>query len=379
MRLMPSRTMIPTLLASALLLGACAGFATGTGTASGSGGVSGGGEVLGAAALIACPELGGASALGGRFTADARLNVKVAAFVQAAKDLVAVSRQVEAEVEGACRKIGADLGVTPEAMARVDGPGGRAKGACAALAAKIDGILSGGVQVQAEYTPPRCEVNASAKAQCESTCKVEVDPGEIVARCEPARLSGRCEGTCSGRCEGTCKGACAGNCSATDAQGRCVGRCSGECKGSCEGTCHARCEGTWRAPRCEGQVQPPSVDADCRASCSARAEFTSQCTRPALTLKASQEAALVGTLLASATAHVPALLVAQVKLGRQAAGQIQALVRLGSELQGKLDGAGNKAIACVSAAAAAVVEASASINVSVQASASVSGRVGATI
>ena len=77
--------------------------------------------------------------------------------------------------------------------------------------------------------------------------------------------------------------------------------------------------------------------------------------------------------------HVPALLVAQFKLGRQAAGEIATLVRLGSDLSGRLEGAGNRAIACVSAAASAVVEASASINVSVQASASVSGKVGASI
>lgn len=376
-----SMTKRAPILASALLLGACAGF-VGSGSATGSGSGSGlsGADLFGAATTIACPELTSAgSALGGRFTANARLNVKVAAFVQAAKDLAAVSRQAELEVEGACRKMGADLGIGAAAMAAADGPGGKAKGACAALSAKIDGILSGGVRVEAEVTPPRCEVNASAKTQCEASCEVEVDPGEIVARCEPAKLSGRCEGTCSGRCEGKCEGTCSGNCSLKDAQGRCIGDCSGECQGRCSGTCHARCEGRWQAPRCEGSVQGPSVDADCKASCSARAEITSQCTRPSVKLKASQEAALVGKLLASATVHVPTLLVAQFKLGKRAAGQIQALARLGRELQGKLAGAGDKAVACVSAAAAAVASASVSVNVSVQASASVSGKVGAGV
>ncbi len=379
------RAAIP-LLASTLLLGACVGFATGSGqgtgsgSASASGGGGGGGGLLGAIEGVACPELTGrGSALGAKFTADARLNVKVASFVQASKDLVAVSMAVESEVAEACRKMGADLGVDANSMGRVDGPGGAAKGACAALSAKIDAALSGGIKVEAHYTPPQCTVNASAKAACEGHCKVEADPGEIVAHCEPAKLSGRCEGTCSGRCEGTCKGQCAGECSAKDAQGRCVGSCSGECKGSCSGTCHARCEGSWKAPRCEGHVTPPSVDADCKASCSTRAEITSQCTKPSLTLKASQSTALVGKLLATATVHVPALLVAEFKLGRQAAKDIQVLVRLGRELEGKLQGAGNKAIACVGAAATAVAEASVSINVSVQASASVSGKVGAGI
>ena len=259
----------------------------------------------------------------------------------------------------------------PDCSAAVEGPAGGAKGACAGLSAKIDAALTGGIKIEASYEPPHCQINASAKASCDATCKVEVDPGEIVAKCEPAKLSGTCEGTCNGQCSGEC--------TAKDAQGRCVGQCKGECHGSCSATCHAHCEGSWKAPKCEGHVTPPSVDADCQASCKARAEITSECTKPHLELKASQNTALVGKLLASAAVHVPTLLVAEVKLGRQAAGEIRTLVRLGNELSGRLKGAGNRAIACVSAAASAAVQASASISVSVQASASVSGKVGASI
>lgn len=376
-----TRRLLVVLAPAALGLGiGCQGFATGSSNASGSASGISAADVLGAGQAVACPELvSGGSVLSAKFDANAQINAKVAAFVQAAKDLRAVAGQVEVEVETACKKMGADLGMAPNELAAVDGPAGGAKGACAALSAKIQGILAGGVSVEASYEPPKCEVNASAKASCEGTCEVEVDPGEIVASCEPAKLSGTCEGTCQGQCEGTCNGQCAGECSAKDAQGNCVGSCSGECKGSCSGTCHARCEGSWKAPKCEGSVRPPSVDADCKASCKARAEITSQCTKPSLDLKASANTAAVGKLLASASVHVPALLVAQFKLGRQAAGEIATLVRLGSDLSGRLEGAGSRAIACVSAAASVVVEASASINVSVQASASVSGKVGASI
>ena len=74
----------------------------------------------------------------------------------------------------------------------------------------------GGVKIEANYTPPKCDVDASARARCDGRCKVDVDPGEIVAKCTPAKLSGRCQGTCKGQCDGRCSGQCDGNCAVKD-------------------------------------------------------------------------------------------------------------------------------------------------------------------
>ncbi len=92
------------------------------------------GRGFGALDAAACPELGGnADALRARYAADARVNGKIRAFVQAAKDLGAVSLQIEAEAAEACQRMGTDLGVTPQEMAPRSEPGGKATGSCAAL------------------------------------------------------------------------------------------------------------------------------------------------------------------------------------------------------------------------------------------------------
>lgn len=330
------------------------------------------------AGAVACPALSsGGDAFGVKYTAQAALNAKIGAFVQAAKDLQRLAVKWDAEVTGACRKIGGDIGVAPPAMQASDNATA-SQAACGAVAAKIRGMLAGGASIQAKYTPPKCQVDASARARCDARCKVDVDPGEIVAQCTPAKLSGRCQGTCKGQCDGRCSGQCEGNCAVKDAQGRCAGKCEGTCRGKCDATCHASCEGTWQAPKCEGHVTPPKVDADCKASCDASVKFSAQCSKPQLDVKASANAQALGKLVASLSANLPVLIAAQVKLGKEIAGEVQTLVRLGGELRGKLQGAGEQAIACVTASASAVATASVSINVSFKASASVSGAVGAS-
>jgi hypothetical protein len=355
---------------------ACDPFAGGAANAQGTGSGNGSSNVLGALNAVACPELsGGGSALRGSYTGKASLNVKIAAFVQAAKDLLSVSTRMDAEVTAACKRMGKDLGV-PEVQMQPRPDVAASTAACEAVSAKIGATLKGSASLKTSFTPPKCEVNAAARASCEGTCKVEVEPAEIVAKCEPAKLSGRCEGTCKGQCDGTCKGTCQGECAVKDAQGRCAGQCKGTCQGSCSATCHASCQGEWRAPKCEGHVTPPKVDADCKASCDASAKITAQCTKPALDIQASADAQALGAVIATLRANLPVLVSAQVKLGKEIAGDVQTLVRIGGQLRGQLGDAGAKAVACVSAAATAVASASVSINVSFKASASVSGKAG---
>lgn len=207
---------------------------------------------------------------------------------------------------------------------------------------------------------------------------MQIDPGQIIAQCEPARLSGYCQGRCMGRCEGQCNGTCRGQCSATDAQGRCVGQCNGECDGGCSATCHARCEGTWQAPQCQGMVRPPSADADCQASCRAHADVNASCTPALVNVRTNTNAEMAMRLGATLQANLPALLHAEVALGRRLIGDAQTVAQVGAQLPNVLGQAGAHAIGCAGAAADAAASASVRINVSVRASASISGRVGAT-
>ncbi len=327
-------------------------------------------------ARAACPELGG-GALHARFTAEAKANATIAAFVQASADLRDVTVRMESEVSGACQRIGADLGVPAERMAPQAGTGGAVKGACEPVLARIDAILKAGVnaQVKMTFTPPECRVEANAYASCAGQCNVNVDPGYIEAHCTPAQLSGHCEGTCQGRCEGTCAGQCNGECSATNAQGQCQGLCKGECHGTCSATCHAHCEGHWKAPRCEVSGREPSVDAKCRASCKAHAELSAQCTPGQVKIQASTNVGEIAKLIATLEKNLPILIRAEIGYGERLAGDIKVLVEVSGDLAQVIGDAGAHAAACISASGAEILQAQASIRVSVSVSASVSGRV----
>lgn len=336
------------------------------------------GEFAQQAGLAACPEMSpNVDAFSASLSADAHASGKVRAFVQASKDLASAAATLEFETTAACRRMGADLGVSPVEMAPRDEPGGQASGACAAVAARIDAILRGGAGVRVSVTPPSCQANVQADARCRASCQGEIDPGQIIARCEPGKLVGYCQGTCQGRCDGRCTGECRGQCSARDAQGRCVGSCAGDCNGSCDAACHASCAGSWQAPRCEGSIRGPSVDAECDASCRAHADFHASCSPTQVNVQATQNTADIARLAATLQANLPALLHAQIVLARRLSADFRVVGQVGSQLPQLVGAAGAHALACVGAGAQAVASASARVDVSFRASASVSGRVGA--
>lgn len=324
---------------------------------------------------LACPELSGGGGTA-NFAGDPKANATIHAFVQASGELSTLAAQIEEEVAAACINIGRDLGVSESAMAAKSGPGGKAAGACDAAAAKIDAILKAGANAQltSHVTPPHCTAAADAYASCAGECKANVDPGYIVAHCEPARLSGHCDGRCEGSCDGTCHGTCNGTCTAKDASGNCAGACKGTCEGQCDATCHAKCEGTWKAPRCEANVKGPSVDAKCDASCKAHADFRAQCTPAEVDVKASVNAGEMPKLVATLKANLPTLVRAEVAYGHRLVKTLQTMVDVGADMPNAIADASAKGGACMTAAANAAVSARASISVSVQASASVTGR-----
>lgn len=337
------------------------------------------GGQLGGLGAAACPQMrANVDALSANFTGDVRANAKIRTFVQASKDIEATAVAIETTAAEACARIGRDIGIAPQQMAPRQGPGGRAEGACVAVAGAIDSIFRQGIQVRATASMPQCRADVQAEARCQGACQVQVDPGRIVAECEPARLSGRCDGRCVGRCDGTCSGQCVGQCSAYDAAGQCAGQCNGDCNGACNATCHARCEGQWVAPRCEGYVQPPSADAECNASCRAHANVKAQCTPAQVSVQVSQNTELAARLAGSLQANLPALLYAQVALGQRLIADVRVVGQVGAQLPKIIGSAGANAAACIAAGASATARASASINVSVRASASVSGQVGAS-
>lgn len=330
-------------------------------------GESGSNAVAGAA----CPEWQRGNAMGARFGGDAALDAQIGAFVQAAYDLHAAVTKAQAQVLESCRAMGRELRADPQALQDED-----PRRVCGAVAARIDGILRAGVQVDVRTVPPRCTVDASFEANCQGRCSTRLEPAEIVARCEPGKLAGTCRGTCTGRCEGTCNGTCNGTCAATDASGKCQGACDGTCSGQCSGTCHASCEGEWQAPRCEGKIRGPQAEADCHAACRARADAKARCTPPRVEVKA-QGAADAQALAATLKTHLPALLLAQYRLATQIRGDLVVLKESGAALRGRVRAAGSHAVACVGAAVNAVAEASVKVSITVEASASVSGKVGA--
>jgi hypothetical protein len=267
-------------------------------------------EGLGAAA---CPELHGAqSALGASFSADARASAKVGAFVQASKDLMNVSLQIEAEATEACQRMGHDLGMAPAELAPRDGGGGRAAGACGAVGARIDAIMRQGVRVRVAVTPPQCQANLAAEAQC--------------------------QGSCSGSASGAGSGAVNG-------------------------------------PNASGSAHG-SADAECQGSCKAHANVQAACTPALVNAQVSQGGEMAARLAATLQANLPLLLHAELALGRRLAGDVQTVGQIGVQLPRVVGNAGARALACVAAAADATASASVRVNVSVQASASVSGRVG---
>ncbi len=327
-----------------------------------------------------CPGLSSPDPLSLRYSQNAIADGKIKTLLAASHDLISLSAQMENEVLDACRRMAFDLGVSPAEMTprNSDQAGAAAQAACAAVSYHIDAILRQGIQVQVQVTPPMCQANLQAKAHCDGACAATVDPGRIVATCEPGRLSGYCNGTCHGQCDTNCQGQCQGQCTGQSNNGQCVGRCLGTCNGSCDGTCHAYCQGNWQAPQCQGTITPPSADAECNASCNAQAEFQASCTPAQVLVRSGQNAELAARLVRTLQANLPELIHAEVALGKRLTGSARVIVSVGSQLPNVIGNAGAEAMACVAAASSATATASMRIDVSIQASASVTGRVGAS-
>ncbi|MBL4683364.1 MAG: hypothetical protein JKY37_02150 [Nannocystaceae bacterium] len=272
------------------------------------------------------------------------------AFFGAAIDLnaamVGLSGALRADLDAIGASVGLESGST----------GAELKGA---MQGHLAGYIDGGLTI--DYQPPRCQASVEASVSAAAECDVDVDPGEVSAKCSgsceaeagvAASCSGdaelKCSGTapgfdcstgvCSGscvaeftagdECKGTCRGTCDGEGGPNGFEGRCDGDCEGvcavdmsaggECEFSCQGSCEytapdGGCEATASASceakagaaiecdaRCEGTVEPPSVSAECEATVDAKASASVTCTPPTLAFKFEWSAEVAGDLNAQA-------------------------------------------------------------------------------
>lgn len=378
------------------------------GQLSGSGGVSGsGGGGLGAECR-------------GDFGTNAAAR-KLEAFLSATNTFVTTAAELETTLINSCEQMGRDLEI-PAAEMAASGNTPRVKAACERVARQIHedmqfiGASGAGVRVEVQASPPVCEVRVDGYARCAGECDASFDPGEAHIQCEGGELrgqcsaechghcsveahgqcSGSCEGTCSGGCSGTCSGACEGTCATRGSDGQCNGRCEGTCRGTCSAGCSGSCEGQcvaevnascqgecrggcsveFQEPTCTGTVRPPSVSADCQASCDARIEAEAECrpgsARVNVTGGMSPEAEAKAARLRAAVEHgFGAIAVVTKKLERLGRAGAR-MIEISTEVPGAVGSLGLAAAACATSAVSLLPQATASVSVSVEVSASMS-------
>jgi hypothetical protein len=318
------------------------------------------------------------------------------AFMQAVSDFTGVANAMVSDVANACQAIAVDLGSDPNEVTDTT-PDGRASKWCAIAKGKIAPAANLTISAQ----PPSCRVNASVQASCEGRCSADVScqitPAEIIARCDPGKLSGKCsadctakcegsanlavscDGTCAGTCEGTCMGTCAVKDANGDCRGACEGKCGGQCRGSCtmdagakvqcEGQCTGGCSVEVTAPKCTAELKPPKAECnanvDCNASCSASASAKAECTEGSITIEGD---ANLEAIIATLKVNLPRLILVAQARGKVFVDNAQAIASLG----GSLEITGSvKAGACIIPAGAAMAQAVKNAGASVSASADI--------
>jgi hypothetical protein len=362
-------------------------------------------------------ELDLAAGTWGDFGSDAD-SQKIEAFFAATVAVNTKAHDLATRLTTACTNIGTALGLTPTDMQPTGtdpSDADRITAACTRVATEIRATLAAalpsGAKLSIVFQPPVCEANFDAYASCAAACNVTVVPGELDVDCEPGSMgigqcsagcsgecwvdaSAACVGSCSAQCTGTCSGACHGTCAGTcdyeSSPGVCAGNCVGTCTGSCSATCDGACSGTCRfdasagctgechgscdvwvtPPHCDVYARPPQVDANCHASCEARASASLTCTPGSLNvdygLLAGDPAAQakLQALVTALRANLPDVL-------RAAKETVGAVVDLVESFFAALDGFAGSLAATLDAAMCAVV--ALSVNVQVTATFTVAG------
>ena len=306
------------------------------------------GRGFGALDAAACPELGGnADALRAQYAANVRVNGKIRAFVQAAKDLGAVSLQIEAEAAEACQRMGLDLWNDRKRWHQERAGWTRERELRSAVGQDRRHVPRGNLGACHRHATTYCEVSAQASASCQGACDVESTQVRS-PRCNPASF-GLLPRSMRGSLRRPMQWRVQRNVLGERCQRKLRRRMLGDCTGACDASCHARCQGTWQAPKCEGYVRPPSADAECNASCRAHANVNASCTPAVVQVQVSQNAEMAARLAATLQANLPQLLHAELALGRRLMDDVRVVGEVGAQLPKNHRRAGAHALACVAA------------------------------
>ncbi len=303
------------------------------------------------------------------FKLDASASGKLKGGLTAAINLQGLAAEIDGDLKAACGGLAKDLGATGDFA---DG-----KSACEA-AIKVMGEVRAKMGANAKASlvvqPPHCSASMDAYADCAGHCDASVQGGKAEVKCEKGELSGTCDAKCEGKCElsagGTCDGTCEGSCDAhfsgkcegncqgkcdgKDSKGSCAGKCDGacdaagkgECKGKCGGSCQlkasAKCDGQctgkcsveMKAPKCTGEVTPPKVSAECKASCDAKVNGKLECTpaKVALKIEGAADAAIAAKYKGAIEKNLPAVLKIAIGMKDRASS-------IAANVQGAVDGA----------------------------------------
>jgi hypothetical protein len=363
-----------------------------------------------------------------KISGGAQVEGKVKGFLNASYDLKKILVDMEAGLIASCGKLGTDLGMKAEEVkAEPDGGKGGEK-VCAAVAAKIQGVLKANADAKLaiEVGAPKCYANVDVLTKCFGDCGSPIKGGELKASCQGGEISGKCEGECKGSCtaeagakcsgscsatcegkcdagfKGTCGGKCDGKCDGktskgakcegtcdgkcdAEAKGSCTGTCDGSCsascevkaKGKCEGSCSGDCSVEIKEPKCSGEFVPPSVDPSCQLSCGAKGLASAKCEPPSVKITVNGKAnADVEKLVGALQTSLPAILNIQLGTAKKIGATGAAVAKAAVDVKDVAASAGLSAGACIAMAVKASAEASLSIDVNVKASASVGGSVG---
>lgn len=393
------------------------------------GALPGGGKLPGqlgevADAASGCDEMKSGGIADLSFKGDAKGALKIKSFLEAAASLSKATIEMDASLAASCTELGRGIGMKDDELKSDGGEGKAAEKVCAAVAAKLDGVMKANAEAKigVEFQEPKCYVDVTAMQDCFAKCDAAIEPGKLEASCTGGEIRGKCDAeckgkctvdagaactgtcsaSCSGKCElnfnGRCGGNCDGKCDGKNAKGKCAGTCEGKCdaqaEGSCGGTCEGKCSGTCemkaaakcegscsggcsaeiKSPQCSGEFRPPKVDATCQTNCGAKAAATASCDPPGLKVvlrgKVTSDAQKVATAL---QASLPGIVKLQLGTGAKLATALKNVAGAGAAMGDAAVSAGGKAIACVKSAVEMTAGASASISVDVKVSASVSG------
>jgi hypothetical protein len=353
------------------------------------------------------------------------LDADAKAFVQASADVDAATVRISESVLTACAGIAQDLGEADtwsgldELKQKISNAeeSGACDAAARAIQAKLAASDGASASLRVAVAKGECHIDYEKQQACDADCAANPTcvPGPIETRCEPARISAVCMGSCevsaycigsasvSAHCEGSCEGGCAGECKGTchredgsavendpNCQGKCDGQLVGECFGHCkveasagiecgkDVRCQGGCSGELVAPACTTEYGPPTCEVNtvCYEACKTRIAEEAVCepstVKIVLTVAHTPE---LDALKATLETHLPALYDAAENEGLLIKQASSRMADAGNNLADHVKDLNGKSVACVTTSTSALADRVSTLEVSAKACAKVQGTV----